>query len=235
MKTIEIPIKTHSSSNYPMQRKMKKGMRSKGRGGTLGMAEKRFRAPMMKWGAAPSSSNSSLATRKFDKMGSKRKSKATKMAPISSLASKPKAMFQDEVDDVFGGVDMDQWMDMMDLEEESSIKTKSVSGLKSKPQAKQQLAGYENIIQYQEPDGHFSSVPSKYEELASTPIPEDLSTLIEEASEATLAWNTILWLFLLEKHFKKCMAEWKMIAKKAKTYLKKNFKIDYQKYKSVIE
>eukprot|EP00343_Euplotes_focardii_P002264 CAMPEP_0205807726 /NCGR_PEP_ID=MMETSP0205-20121125/11495_1 /ASSEMBLY_ACC=CAM_ASM_000278 /TAXON_ID=36767 /ORGANISM="Euplotes focardii, Strain TN1" /LENGTH=142 /DNA_ID=CAMNT_0053082323 /DNA_START=117 /DNA_END=541 /DNA_ORIENTATION=+ len=90
----------------------------------------------------------------------------------------------------------------------------------SKPTTK--LTGYEQIIEYQEPNGHFTQLPEKYSIYNSIEIPEEISSNLKESVEGNLIWTTILCLLLLEKHYGKKKDEWLMIAKKAKSYLKKN-------------
>mmetsp|Transcript_17463 Transcript_17463/g.15392 ORF Transcript_17463/g.15392 Transcript_17463/m.15392 type:complete len:117 (+) Transcript_17463:633-983(+) len=104
----------------------------------------------------------------------------------------------------------------------------------SKPTTK--LTGYEQIIEYQEPNGHFTQLPEKYSIYNSIEIPEEISSNLKESVEGNLIWTTILCLLLLEKHYGKKKDEWLMIAKKAKSYLKKNLiaPLDYSSYMALL-
>jgi len=82
--------------------------------------------------------------------------------------------------------------------------------------------GYQSIVQFQEPQGHFTSLPSKHKVTIEN-IPK---TKIEEISknpdEIDQIWLTILAVLILKKEFSATKDEWAMISKKAMSYLKKH-------------
>lgn len=92
------------------------------------------------------------------------------------------------------------------------------------------------IIEHQELDGHFESLPDKYASLLEKEVPSDLLPLLKNEEDFLLAWVTIVALLVLEQDCKKDKDEWAMIAKKAKGWLKKKLTpgADYQEFKSVL-
>ena len=50
---------------------------------------------------------------------------------------------------------------------------------------------------------------------------EEVQKLLKKAEEEQTVWLTILALYILSSNFKDKEEEWQLIAKKAKTYLKK--------------
>ncbi|CAI2381443.1 unnamed protein product [Moneuplotes crassus] len=81
---------------------------------------------------------------------------------------------------------------------------------------------YEKVIEYQELDGHFIQLPEKYQNLLDNDIPEELENLLKDSSKMIEVWITILSILILENFYSSSKDEWIMIAKKAKSYLKKN-------------
>ena len=76
------------------------------------------------------------------------------------------------------------------------------------------------IATYQDTQGFFSDLPSKYQHLLNSPIPDTISDEIEDKEDCFKAWTTILAICILKKEFKDSEDEWTMIAKKSETYLK---------------
>ncbi|CAI2375453.1 unnamed protein product [Moneuplotes crassus] len=98
------------------------------------------------------------------------------------------------------------------------------------------LEGYEKLIQFQDPDGHFTDLSSEYSHLLSNSPPEDLESLVKNDSMIDEIWTTILAVLILETHFKSSKGEWVMIAKKARSFLKKSLQkgSDIDQYLSYI-
>ena len=82
-------------------------------------------------------------------------------------------------------------------------------------------SGYEDILSFQAPEGYFSGLPKTLSSKLIDSLPDELEGMLKEAEDAKNVWLTILALLLLEKDYCDSKAEWVMIAKKAKAYLKK--------------
>ena len=76
------------------------------------------------------------------------------------------------------------------------------------------------IAKYQDTQGFFSDLPSKYKHLLNSPIPDTITDVVSDKEDCLKAWTTILAICILKKEFKDSEDEWTMIAKKAETYLK---------------
>mmetsp|Transcript_15510 Transcript_15510/g.17982 ORF Transcript_15510/g.17982 Transcript_15510/m.17982 type:complete len:858 (-) Transcript_15510:20-2593(-) len=91
-------------------------------------------------------------------------------------------------------------------------------------------ADYQKVVSFQEPQGYFKALPSKYKDLVAASIPEELKAIISDEKMIAFIWTTIVALYVLEKDYQASKGEWTMIAKKAKTFLKKNGIKDFKQF-----
>ena len=89
---------------------------------------------------------------------------------------------------------------------------------------------YQEIVSLQETDGSFKSLPDKYKSISKKECPAELEAVVTKKDNLALVWMTILALAILERDCQSSKGEWTMIAKKAKTYLKKNGVADFTKF-----
>ena len=89
---------------------------------------------------------------------------------------------------------------------------------------------YQEIVSLQETDGSFKSLPDKYKSISKKECPAELEAVATKKDNLALVWMTILALAILERDCQSSKGEWTMIAKKAKTYLKKNGVNDFTKF-----
>jgi hypothetical protein len=118
--------------------------------------------------------------------------------------------------------DSDEMYELKSKPKQMVKKKKKPDSLISTTPKPASTAEYEGIIGFQEPDGHFSSLPTLYKDLLDKTLPEDLEIAVKDVSMLSQIWFTILAILILEKHHSDTKDEWSMIAKKARSFLKKN-------------
>ena len=96
-------------------------------------------------------------------------------------------------------------------------------------------SSYQALTANQDPLGYFEALPSNYKSLADTAPPSELAEMVVDPNMVQIVWTTILVLLLLDRDCKDTEGEWKMIAKKARTFIKKQGIKDYQSFSIPME
>ena len=76
------------------------------------------------------------------------------------------------------------------------------------------------IVELQDSQGFFDSLPVEYSHLLSIAVPESVLECLFDKVDELRVWTTILAVCILKKQFADSHDEWTLIAKKAETYLK---------------
>ena len=198
---------------------------ARSKGSAISDSSLNFNAP----GAAYPMSGKKVKRKKHNKKKNKKELEC-KMAPRRDLIFQPsieECKDEDEDED-----------DAMDLDSLQSPPTASLQSFQqsAKPAPARQSAittssssvvDYQPLVSSQDPSGYFTTLPKQYN-LDTSIVPTDLKNMLKDDKNATKIWITIIVLLLLDRDCKPSQGEWKMIAKKAKTYLKKQGVKDYK-------